>query len=795
MPPNLCELCRQFDVRKLLLDSQEQKPTLLSTNLTGLQSLDQEWTSGLPTFFRHQKTLSDLQTSAQNGCELCNLMWELWSASPHSNPKVDQQIDLAGKGQLFIGTSSSNISKGQSPSIIVTQRPENESPRTLCNLEIFANPNSKPSQECKWVGRPVSSNPKATECQDIARGWYTECLERHSACKTNKTLRRPTRLINVGLTEPFPNPVLELDTSHHGTAPFVALSYCWGGQSDFILTKDLVEQLTSGIPLEKWPGTLHDAILITRSLHIQYLWIDALCIFQDSKDDWVAEAARMRDVYSGAAITILASNAVSTGAGVLKDRIKKVELPACELPWGAEDPETVFVRSASLILSNSAYNNPLQKRGWTLQEGLLSPRTLSFCSDQLVWECASLREDECGHKFLLDHKYDSKDLLHSSAPKSRTKAMAQDSVFKLMYYGVSADRQLSRFGLGSKYLSSSMTQMEDSLGVNPYDRWADIIAEFSRRSLTQDMDMLPALAGIARAFAAITKDVYVVGMWKTELINQLCWWKESKAVFEFQGKGPDRFLLTKPETYRAPSWSWAGFNGGVVWMSAVPINGDTPLQSITTILKVNVEPADTDEFGQIKHAYLDLKGSVFPLDNLKQDFWGYRQNGYKVPQPSGPDLVASKIDGKGEDVQWSGLSDYVQNHLNTKISAAFEFEQQHIPHAGQRFYALLLALTEGVNRITPDDVVVGGANIMLLETTGSNANEYRRVGILSFQRPGYAMEQIDPEIAFKESKDLKLFSGKDKTEFERRFPDEVLEYGAWMEVAKCRPKRTTIRVI
>jgi hypothetical protein len=140
MPPPLCKICQQFDVRKLFLDSQEQKPTLQSTNLTGLQSADQEWQAGIPTFFRHQKTLSDLQASAENGCELCNLMWKLWSASPHANLRVDQAIDQADKGQLFIGTSSSNISKGQIPFIIVTQRPENESPRTLCNLEVFASP-------------------------------------------------------------------------------------------------------------------------------------------------------------------------------------------------------------------------------------------------------------------------------------------------------------------------------------------------------------------------------------------------------------------------------------------------------------------------------------------------------------------------------------------------------------------------------------------------------------------------------------------------------------------------------
>jgi hypothetical protein len=311
------------------------------------------------------------------------------------------------------------------------------------------------------------------------------------------------------------------------------------------------------------------------------------------------------------------------------------------------------------------------------------------------------------------------------------------------------------------------------------------------------MDMLPALAGIARAFAAITKDVYVVGMWKTELINQLCW-RRSQEKFKYQGKGPDRFPLTKPKTYRAPSWSWAGFNGGIVRMSAVPTSGSTPIQSITTILKVVVEPTDTDEFGQVKHAYLDLKGSVLPLDNLKQNFWERWEHREDYPDDARldyPRVITLEVDTAKEDKRWYGLMGFVQNQLNTNIDVAFEFEQQHIPHPGQKFGALLLALTEGIDSARQDDGIVGEANMMLVETTGNAPTEYRRIGIIAFQRLGFAMEQIDPEVRFKKSKDLKLFSGKDKTEFETRFPENVLEYGAWMEVAKCRPKRTTIRLV
>ncbi|KAK1502880.1 hypothetical protein CTAM01_04869 [Colletotrichum tamarilloi] len=32
--------------------------------------------------------------------------------------------------------------------------------------------------------------------------------------------------------------------------------------------------------------TFQDAVLVTRRLGIKYIWIDSLCIIQDSKLDW-----------------------------------------------------------------------------------------------------------------------------------------------------------------------------------------------------------------------------------------------------------------------------------------------------------------------------------------------------------------------------------------------------------------------------------------------------------------------------------------------------------------------------
>jgi hypothetical protein len=138
MAPNLCHLCQQFDIRKLLLLSAKQDLTSRKTQLTGNLAIDVEWRSGIPDFFRHQNSLTALEKSSRDGCDFCTCIWETWSKSNEARTPVDAYLDKIGQGQIFIGTSGYNVTKRESPSIAISQRPANESPRTLCNFEVFA---------------------------------------------------------------------------------------------------------------------------------------------------------------------------------------------------------------------------------------------------------------------------------------------------------------------------------------------------------------------------------------------------------------------------------------------------------------------------------------------------------------------------------------------------------------------------------------------------------------------------------------------------------------------------------
>lgn len=239
---------------------------------------------------------------------------------------------------------------------------------------------------------------------------------------------------------------------------WIALSYCWGGDSSFILRADTFQDLQDGIPLEMWPATLRDAIKITQSLGIRYIWIDALCIMQDSASDWRAEASRMQDVYSGAALTIIASESPSTGAGIYAPR-PPIEYTPCRLPFS--DQGTVSLRPSIRNAIDTSYTDPVQTRGWTLQEGLLAPRTLSFRKDQMVWECSQYRLKESGHIIQFDHLFDSKDLFHNRYRRNKSDLALQKFRFGLLKQISAIESHKSRLGWLPKYIVSS--------GVSRYD--------------------------------------------------------------------------------------------------------------------------------------------------------------------------------------------------------------------------------------------------------------------------------------------------------------------------------------
>jgi hypothetical protein len=84
-----------------------------------------------------------------------------------------------------------------------------------------------------------------------------------------------------------------------------------------------------------------------------------------------------------------------------------------------------------------------------------------------------------------------------------------------------------------------------------------MIEDYTQRSLTQTSDKLFAVAGLASAMAARTSKTYCAGMWCENLQLHLLWYSK-------EGN------MQRPSAQRAPSWSWAAWDGAVMWEPAMP---------------------------------------------------------------------------------------------------------------------------------------------------------------------------------------------------------------------------------
>jgi hypothetical protein len=77
------------------------------------------------------------------------------------------------------------------------------------------------------------------------------------------------------------------------TGEYAALSHCWGGSLKKGFTTSNIDTFSRRIQLSSLPPTFRGAVSMARSLGLQFLWIDAMCIIQDARADWAIESEDM----------------------------------------------------------------------------------------------------------------------------------------------------------------------------------------------------------------------------------------------------------------------------------------------------------------------------------------------------------------------------------------------------------------------------------------------------------------------------------------------------------------------
>ncbi|KAH6865544.1 heterokaryon incompatibility protein-domain-containing protein [Alternaria rosae] len=404
------------------------------------------------------------------------------------------------------------------------------------DLEFFTESDNFAAQQV--TAREVDQDVTLSKTSPQISRWLRECVQ-HPCCPQQIDFPLPTRLIDVE-TE-------KICHTNGAFGKFVALSYCWGSGSQSQLRSDTIQTLMQYLDFNNLPQTIKDAVLVTRSLSIRYLWVDALCIIQDDPQDKAREIGSMAQIYSNAYITILASNARDAADGFLAHRYE-IEGPNARIPFriapnrfGSVTARKHFSRSSSI----KAYN-PLSTRAWALQEQMMASRILAYTKHTLEWRCASGTMN-------LNNSLNA-DLDYDPVPK---------------------------------LISQLSTDPEEALS-----EWVRIVNDYSRRNMSLQSDKLPAIAALAERFAAVLGHYYA-GLWRYDLIRQLCWWTAS---LQSEARG---------DLYRAPSWSWASANE-ISW----PLT-NRGYEDCCNVISVEVVRKNAQvPYGEVIHASIKIYGKI-----------------------------------------------------------------------------------------------------------------------------------------------------------------------------------------
>lgn len=562
----LCRYCHSFIDDILNQDYQRwsRKPKHSDSEFR-----DRDWLS-----IRHGNH-HDLQRHASKGCEVCALMV---TARARLMP---EKLTLAEKWKLQAGAIDVDLAGQTAGFWLYLAGPS----RSRIYFDIFnpvAIPYGLPSTGSnglsadglqKDTGRlmgPIAQDPMAFHRFNLARSWIVACYEQHSRCQRNVKTPLPTRVIDVGPSDGSEEPRLYVSPGHSRSRDYVVLTHCWGQSERLVTTHKNLKKHQRAIPMSDLPATIRDAITIVRMIGEKYLWVDCLCIVQDSRRDWDDEAVKMCDIYQNSLFCLSALDSQNSSTGILK----KADTEHATFTVDHGDPPRLGVRIAPPTFAQAIALSPLTQRAWCLQERMLAPAILHFSQSQMFWECA---EGECS---------ESQPTLRPSSGGPKNLLSTKIDAFE------HKDRK------------------QIQCTTDTFAEWYEVVETYSSKRLTFERDRLPAILGLARKFAALDKtlDHYIFGIWEEDIHRGLLWRtvtaterssraltnsstptstpssrassRASSTTSSRRSSRADSLALplqVSPKSRRQsspyrgerpndiPSWSWASISGKVTW--------------------------------------------------------------------------------------------------------------------------------------------------------------------------------------------------------------------------------------
>ena len=412
--------------------------------------------------------------------------------------------------------------------------------------------------------RPIAKYPGSTTNLALYSSWLDACQREHKCAAMRGEM--PARLIEITGT-PEDTSLQLRTTADTGRVTFAALSYCWGGEQPLQLSEHNLTNYAQSIPLQEQPKTIQDAVKVCQAIGFKYLWNDALCILQDNPNDKSIEIAKMPSIYGSATVTIIAARSKAASQGFLGERLPELK-EGFSIPYRCPDGQ---LGSIVLVELGGSFEDaePIDERGWTLQERLCSSRIIEFGSRQTRWICPETRSRNATHEGLSDGW--RKTVNYNS--KRKTEGLDLENVRR-------AKACIDLYGRPRNSRRQDYTKA--------IQHWEDICCTFTERALTLSSDRALAISGIAQIFTELSGDQYLAGLWKSCLHSGLLW--------KIEHHHRELKQIRRPTSYQGPSWSWLSVNGPVFFSRVA-----RPADCVAEILSVEAEPAnDAAPYGLVR---------------------------------------------------------------------------------------------------------------------------------------------------------------------------------------------------
>lgn len=521
------------------------------------------------------------------------------------------------------------------------------------------------------VGKEIPRSTASDESLAWAIQQLQHCQQSHQACNSLPRAPLPSRVLDVSGTE---ENGVRLYVSEGETAPYAALSHCWGHKPFLRTLSGSLDAHRSEIPWARLPQTFQDAVAFTRKIGVRYLWIDSLCIVQDDQLDWRREAAKMASVYQGATLVISAAKSDGAYGGLYADvperhRTYTVTFSPDQHHHHTSDslssskteaanPHTIHCRVSlththrllSPYHASTAAALPIFTRAWILQERFLAPRLLHFGPEELSFECLASAACQCTPTPPTpsppQQQQDPKPNGTSSGEPTWYRHMLDRTARPKYYYS------LPRWQQQALLQPNDNGNGNDENGGGEEDLrlcWRRLVEDYTRLRLTFERDVFPAIGGMARVMQGVlgsirapnpnlkaememetgegragTRARYVAGLWADGLVvGDLLWRVElppppppgSVGSVESGGEGEEEGWEGEWRARARPgTWRAPSWSWAAVRLPVEFVGGQDGVEAACEVVQVKCELAGADEMGELREGgtFLVLKGRLIP---------------------------------------------------------------------------------------------------------------------------------------------------------------------------------------